>query len=253
MRTYAPTTSILWPTVDRIVIFIRCRWNRAGPPWHVNDLTVVTHAPLAGSNALAYVRSDSVDVVAYRGSDNNIHEMSLAPPPQPDGYMEVLLEACSAAVSIPRAGYDQSPLSQGAIIIHRDQSGNTGWTPPFRVQLGDSGRIRWWCDSTTGNWADPGTWRIHVEAGGLTACLVSVAAGAVATVATGGKASPAAIAAGTLGCGKSITISSSAVNGWTAEQSRCTDRSNLIRARLTSDQVGITSGPRRLQIQCLGY
>ncbi len=57
-----------------------------GAAWNLGDLTQLTGAPLAASGPSlsnagepsAYVRSDNVSAVVYRGSDNHIHELSLA-------------------------------------------------------------------------------------------------------------------------------------------------------------------------------
>src|SRR5438105_2674520 len=71
---------------------------------------------------------------------------------------EVMTDRCSAEVAIVPS-YGARPDTPGTIILKRAPNGSTDWTPPFNVQLGASGHIRWWCHSTTGNFLDPGTWR----------------------------------------------------------------------------------------------
>lgn len=148
---------------------------------------------------------------------------------------EVMTDRCSAEVAIVPS-YNARPDASGTVLLTRDSSGNTAWSQPFRVQLGGSGHIRWWCHSTTGNIFDPGTWRPELDYGKTAACVV----GGVAVIfgaeqgTEGLKQCPGAVK----------KIGSSAWNGWTAERSRCGNRSTLIRARL---------GPNRLlQIECLG-
>jgi hypothetical protein len=133
---------------------------------------------------------------------------------------EVMTDRCSAAVAIP-PDYNARPDAPGTVVLVRDKNGRTDWTPPFTVKLGPAGHIRWWCNSTTGNWADPGTWRIQsVEVG--------------VKLDDKGKAKPTF----------SIKLTDSSWKGWTPERSRCDNRSTRIRARL---------GPNRLlQIECLG-
>jgi hypothetical protein len=139
---------------------------------------------------------------------------------------EVMTDRCSAEVAIVPS-YDAPPQTPGVIIIKRGPDGNTDWTPTFTVHLGSSGHIRWWCHSTSGNMFDPGTWRIEsVEIG--TKCEINADN-------TPQSCRPDA----------GIKPGSSAWNGWTAERSRCSDRSVKIRARL---------GPNRLlQIECMGH
>jgi hypothetical protein len=138
---------------------------------------------------------------------------------------EVMTDRCSAEVAIVPS-YDARPETPGTIVLKRGANGSAPWTPPFRVKLGGAGHVRWWCHSTTGNMFDPGTWRIQEVTVG-TKCEI-FADGTPQNCRPDG----------------SIKIGSSAWNGWTAERSRCGDRSTKIRARL---------GPSRLlQIECLG-
>jgi hypothetical protein len=133
---------------------------------------------------------------------------------------EVMTDRCSAAVAIVPS-YDARPDAPGTVVLVRDKNGQTDWTPPFTVRLGPSGHIRWWCNSTTGNWADPGTWRVK---------------GAGIGVKQDEK--------GDLQPTVSIQLTDSSWKGWTPERSRCDNRSTKIRARLGPDRL--------LQIECLG-
>ena len=138
---------------------------------------------------------------------------------------EVMTDRCSAEVAIVPS-YEVRPDTPGTIILKRKPDGTTPWTPPFKVQRGGSGHIRWWCHSTTGNAFDPGTWRIQELSVG-TECEIFADGTPQSCRPDGG-----------------LKLGSSAWNGWTPERSRCGNRSTLIRARL---------GPSRLlQIECLG-
>src|SRR5262249_44058509 len=134
---------------------------------------------------------------------------------------------------VPR--FDAEPNVHGTHILKRDAEGRTPWSKEFTVQTDDSGFIRWWCHSTTGNFLDPGTWTLNVNGGAILACLTAVGS----TVATDGGALPT-----TASCLKTIQIGSSAFKGWTPERSRCSDHSTKIRARLGPDRL--------LETQCLG-
>ncbi len=138
---------------------------------------------------------------------------------------EVMTDRCSAEVAIVPS-YDVGPDTPGTIVLKRDASGNTSWTPPFRVRLGGSGHIRWWCHSTSGNMFDPGTWRIQELQVG-TKCEIYADGSPQSCRPDGG-----------------IKLGSSAWNGWTPERSRCDNRSTLVRARLGNNRL--------LQIECLG-
>ena len=147
---------------------------------------------------------------------------------------EVMTDRCSAEVAfVPR--YDDKPTAEGTIILKRGADGSTPWTSVFKRGLDGDGRVRWWCHSTTGDWLDPGTWRVHADAGGIVACLTA----AGSTIATEGAA-----AASLAGCVKVVKISSSAFDGWTAERSRCSNHSDKFRARLGPDRL--------LQTECEG-
>jgi hypothetical protein len=136
------------------------------------------------------------------------------------GANEVMTDRCSAAVAIV-PDYDSLPDAPGTIILVRDKNGRSEWTPPFTVKLGPDGHIRWWCNSTKGNWADPGTWRVQsVEAS--------------VKLDEKGDVQPSV----------TIKLTDSSWKGWTPERSRCDNRSTRIRARLGPDRL--------LQIECLG-
>jgi hypothetical protein len=150
------------------------------------------------------------------------------------GVSETMTDRCSEEVAFPPS-YDAGPLAHHTIVLKRDpKTGYSPWTT-FTRNLGDDGHVRWWCHSTKGNTFDLGTWRIHVDAGGISACLMSVAA----AVETDGAA-----AAGLASCLKVIKIGSSAFMGWTPERSRCGDHSTHFRVRLGPDRL--------LETQCLG-
>jgi len=139
--------------------------------------------------------------------------------------IETMTDRCEAAVAIPPS-YDAGPTAPGTVILCRDASDRTPWTRPFHVQLGPRGHIRWWCNSTTGNLFDPGTWRLGIDRIGVAASYDEETGETGVTPDVG------------------VEFSTSSWEGWTAERSRCGDRSTLIRARL---------GPKRLlQIECLG-
>jgi len=138
---------------------------------------------------------------------------------------EVMKDRCSAEVAIVPS-YNARPDTPGTVLLKRDANGGTNWTRPFRVQLGGSGHIRWWCRSTTGNMFDVGTWRIQDLQFG-TKCELNADNSAE-------RCKPDA----------KIKVGSSAWEGWTPERSRCGDRSTMIRARLGSNRL--------LQIECLG-
>jgi len=147
---------------------------------------------------------------------------------------ETMTDRCSAEVAFVPT-FDSKPNTHGTRILKRDASGNTDWTRPFEVQTDDSGFIRWWCHSTTGNAFDPGTWEVKVDPGALVACIAAIGG----TVASDGGAAPA-----TATCVKTIELGSSAFRGWTPERSRCSDHSTKIRARLGPDRL--------LETECMG-
>ena len=135
------------------------------------------------------------------------------------GSPEVLTDRCSGEV-VFAPSFDAKPTAHGAVVLKRQ---NDGYSPvsTFNVKPDKDGHVRWWCHSTTGNVFDPGTWRVHVDGNALKACLISVAA-------------PVGLEAA---CLKTITLSSSAFEGWTPERSRCENHSSHLRARLGPDRL----------------
>jgi hypothetical protein len=129
-----------------------------------------------------------------------------------------MTDRCSSDVWIAQ-DYNAGPLEGSGILLIRQ--GNTyaysDWMP-----VNGHSWIRWWCHSTTGNWADPGTWRID----GLSTKIQCNSDGDCSVV------------------GGSISISFSSRGGWTAERSRCDSSSTrYIRARLGPDRL--------LRMQCI--
>jgi hypothetical protein len=141
---------------------------------------------------------------------------------------ETLTDGCSGEVAFPPT-YDQLPTTPGTAVLKRGPDGYSPWTT-FRAQPDGSGHVRWYCHSTIGNVFDVGTWRVHVDASGAFACLLAATGSVDANVTTS--------------CLKSISVGSSAFQGWTPERSRCVTGSNYFRARLGPDRL--------LQTQCLG-
>lgn len=107
------------------------------------------------------------------------------------------------------------------MIIHRFKgryANSANWTFPIRQTLDSDGHIRWWCHSTTGNRADPGTYTFD-KVGATYVCGNS-------------NGSDDCILMPDIAVPPSTDLS-----GWTAKSSRCDNRSNVFRARL---------GPNRL-------
>lgn len=133
---------------------------------------------------------------------------------------EVMTDRCGADVAFPKS-YDTHPISDGAMFLTRKGVSETKWSLPFRVVTNRDGYIRWWCNSTTGNWFDPGTWFLE-------------------KLVVGAKCDDR-------GCRPTIDFSIkppyTTISGWTAEKSRCDNRSSVIRARLGRDRL--------LEIECL--
>ena len=133
---------------------------------------------------------------------------------------EVMTDRCSGDVAFPPT-YDTGPGEVGTMFVTRGGAGGTRWSPSIRQQIDGDGHIRWYCHSTTGNWADPGTWTID-NSGGTYNCDPDN------------------------NCTLSVNASGHPVdvNGWTAERSRCDNHSNTFRAILGQNRL--------LQIECLG-
>jgi hypothetical protein len=71
---------------------------------------------------------------------------------------ETMTDRCSGDVL-----FGDSPITgRPKRLLIRGPSGWTNWTEVFQQTLDDGHFVRWWCHSTTGNWADPGTWRFRV-------------------------------------------------------------------------------------------
>jgi hypothetical protein len=140
---------------------------------------------------------------------------------------ETMTDRCSGDVFLAREYTDAAytPGVSSGLYLARNASGETGWSPTMRV----NGHvfIRWYCHSTTGNWLDPGTWRINsLEVG--TNCVGDWDNGELGTCKATGSAS----------------FSSSAADGWTAERSRCASSgTHNVQARLGRDRL--------LQIRCM--
>ena len=148
---------------------------------------------------------------------------------------ETMKERCSSNVAfVPK--YDDRPNTPGTIILTKGAA--TDWTAPFTVETGENGRIRWWCQSTTGNVFDPGTWRPDIDPVKTAIC---VAGGVALVIDPDSEAGKEAIKQ----CKGAVKkLGSSAWEGWTAERSRCKSKSGKIQARLDTNS-------RKLEIQCL--
>lgn len=146
--------------------------------------------------------------------------------PPPTTISETMTDRCSSDVIISAQYSDQfNPTQVNGILLKRGASPYTDWSG--RLPVNGHTWIRWWCHSTTGNWADPGTWRISSGQVGI-GCTGDWDQGQVESC------HPTA----------SISLGSSAKDGWTPERSRCASESTqAISARL---------GPGRLlEIRCL--
>jgi hypothetical protein len=152
---------------------------------------------------------------------NNSPQQTWIPSPV---ISETMTDRCSGDVLFGDGPTSPRPKH----LLMRGRSGWTNWTTIFEQTLEEGHFVQWWCHSTTGNWADPGTWRFTDAS---TACQVS-----------GGDLSD--IPNGTEGdCSTSATITIRDVNGWTAERSRCGSRTSFFQARL---------GPNRLlETRCI--
>lgn len=134
---------------------------------------------------------------------------------------EVMTDRCSGEVAFTPV-YNTAPTTHGTVILKRQHD---GYSPETTVNVtpATDGHVRWWCHSTEGNVFDPGTWVLNTSSKALTGCLLSIAT---------------PIEAGKVGqCAKVITVSSSAFDGWTPEESRCKNHSGHLRARLGPDRL----------------
>jgi hypothetical protein len=134
-------------------------------------------------------------------------------PPAPH-VTETMTDRCSADTYVSQDYNDQFPPTRGVLL----KRGPDGWTPwSDAVPVAGHTYIRWWCHSTSGNFFDPGTYRLT---GGGFICSDS-------------------------GCRPDPYIGTSAVDGWTPERSRCdSNGTTSIKARLGPDRL--------LQMQCWG-
>jgi hypothetical protein len=133
---------------------------------------------------------------------------------------EVMKDRCGKDVAFPSA-YDLGPNSAGTTVLSRGNGSSGNWSYAMRQTTDSAGHIRWWCHSTTGNWADPGTWTVD-DAGATYACSDDGSD----CVLTG-----------------SASVNTNDTSGWTAERSRCDNHSKVFRARLGPDRL--------LEIECL--
>jgi hypothetical protein len=144
----------------------------------------------------------------------------------------VLTERCSGDVFISdrydATNHPKSGISEGGLYLTRGQKPSASLSAKLSGETRvDQRRIRWWCNSTKGNWADPGTWRVsngYIEVG----CGTDLATGE-AKGCTPGKSS--------------IGLASSAVGDWTPERSACPYPVRAISARLDYERL--------LEIRCL--
>lgn len=143
--------------------------------------------------------------------------------------LETMTDRCSGDVFISTSYVDVfDPRTASGILLQRGSRDSENWTG--RVQINGHTHIRWFCRSTVGNWADPGTWRISNGSVYASVC------GSFDETTGDVQGQP---------CSANVsgTIVSSAVGGWTPERSRCaSSKTRWIDAKL---------GPNRLlQIRC---
>lgn len=142
---------------------------------------------------------------------------------------ELMTDRCSATtyVTTRYPGPRQPEIDENGILLirgKRDSNGYTEWS--HKIPVNGHKWIRWYCNSTTGNIFDPGTWRIS----GTFAVGVSCGQSGSGDV----SCNPRPVV---------DNVSLSLPKEWTPERSRCASRkTTAISARL---------GPNRLlQIQC---
>lgn len=132
---------------------------------------------------------------------------------------ETLTDRCGQDVLI--TNWDEGPgTATRSILLPRAPIGGgySRWTGPFTVRLSSEGQVRWWCHSTTGNWADPGTWNIkeitlgtrcQADAGGVGQCVPDAR----------------------------VKQGANLWSGWTAERSRCDSHTPRFSARIGPDRL----------------
>jgi hypothetical protein len=70
-------TSVVYRATNKDIIELALPTQ--SPSWQAWDLSAIANATAAASDPLPYVRSDDWSTVVYRGTDNHIHELGLAP------------------------------------------------------------------------------------------------------------------------------------------------------------------------------
>lgn len=153
--------------------------------------------------------------------------------PPPGHVSETMVDRCSADVIISRVYRDEDepasfdPRQINGMYLKRGAEPYTEWSG--RMPVNGHTYIRWWCHSTTGNWADIGTWRIRSGEIGI-GCTGDWDQGQVEECHQTASID--------------IAVDASSRQGWTPERSRCTsDRTRAISARLGPDRL--------LEIRCL--
>jgi hypothetical protein len=157
--------------------------------------------------------------------------VALMVPTQASAKNEVMTDRCSGEVAIVPS-YGDKPDAANTVLLNREPDGQDQWTYPINVKLSENGYIRWWCHSTQGNWLDPGTWRWRDGAVVGLGCDY------------GGQYPGESSISGCKPKASQFPITTSDYEGWTAERSRCGNRSTKIRARVGPDRL--------LKIECLG-
>ena len=142
---------------------------------------------------------------------------------------EVMQDRCKQDVAfvpvlpnVPTA--EARPGTPGTVILRRRSDGSTDWSNIFQTQLLGGGYVRWWCYTGSGTGIEPGVWKVNATEDG-NRCLFSD----VIDSCSGDS---------------KVKRTASTWEHWTAERSRCGDRSTHFRARLGTG--------RSLQIECMG-
>lgn len=144
--------------------------------------------------------------------------------PPPVTVLEEMKDRCSGDVVLSptyRADDDAGSFDpyRGGMLLMRDSTGVSPWSG--RLPVAGHSYIRWWCHSTTGNWADPGTWRITGGRIGV-GCTGDWDHGQVESC------HPTA----------EVDLAPTAGIDWTPERSRCSShRTRGVRARLQPNRL----------------
>jgi hypothetical protein len=120
---------------------------------------------------------------------------------------------------------DARPGMPGTVLLKRRSDGKNDWSNVFQMKLVEGGFVRWWCYTGGGTGFEPGVWQLNQGDDG-TRCLFSDVI---------------------KDCHPDPNVRQAAPvwgRDWTAERSRCKDRSTKFRARLGSSRL--------LQIECMG-